>query len=456
MEKKTIGIAITGSFCTFDKMTGVIKTLTASGMRVIPIFSENVQHMDTRFGKAEDFSKKICEITGEQVIDTIAKAEPIGPKSSLDALVIAPCTGNTIAKLAAGITDTPVLMAAKAHLRNEKPLVISISTNDALGMNFKNIGTLMNIKNIYFVGCGGSLGALYPAKTFVERESQVLRSAWINSNEFVHSTPKDFGENSIICLACHKGNTPETIKAARLGKEKGAAVIILTWLEESEIIEFGDYIIHYTFDASPDHLAGDIDYAGEKTQCALLVAVELVAQTEGYANYDKFYEALGMISNIIRNARTHVAARAEAFAEEYQNDSVIYTMGSGAAYGAAYMESICIFMEMQWLDSSSIHTGEFFHGPFEVTDANRPFMIQISEGSTRELDERALTFLKTYAKRIEVLDAKELGLSTIDASVVDYFNHALFNNVYPIYNHALAVKREHPLTTRRYMWKVEY
>ena len=153
MEKKTIGIAITGSFCTFDKMTGVIKTLTASGMRVIPIFSENVQHMDTRFGKAEDFHKKICEITGEQVIDTIAKAEPIGPKSSLDALVIAPCTGNTIAKLAAGITDTPVLMAAKAHLRNEKPLVISISTNDALGMNFKNIGTLtsMAVGLIYYL-----------------------------------------------------------------------------------------------------------------------------------------------------------------------------------------------------------------------------------------------------------------------------------------------------------------
>ena len=92
----------------------------------------------------------------------------------------------------------------------------------------KDIG---GIKNIYFVGCGGSLGALYPAKTFMERESQVLRSAWINSNEFVHSTPKDFGENSIICLACHKGNTPETIKAAKLGKEKGAAVISLTWLE---------------------------------------------------------------------------------------------------------------------------------------------------------------------------------------------------------------------------------
>ena len=89
------------------------------------------------------------------------------------------------------------------------------------------------IKNIYFVGCGGSLGALYPAKTFMERESLTLKSGWVSSNEFVHSTPRDFGKNSIICLACHKGNTPETIAAAKLGKEMGAAVIILTWLEES-------------------------------------------------------------------------------------------------------------------------------------------------------------------------------------------------------------------------------
>ena len=238
---------------------------------------------------------------------------------------------------------------------------------------------------------------MYPAKTFMEKECSNIKSALINSNEFVHSTPKDFGENSIICLSCHKGNTPETIAAAKLGKEKGAAVIILTWLEESEIVEFGDYIIQYSFDASPDHLKGDIDYAGEKTMCALLVAVETLQQTAGYENYDKFYEGLGMITGIIRNARKHVQARAEQFAETYKDDTVIYTMGSGAGYGAAYMESICIFMEMQWLDSSSIHTGEYFHGPFEITDANRPFMIQISEGSTRELDERALKFLHTYA-----------------------------------------------------------
>ena len=312
------------------------------------------------------------------------------------------------------------------------------------------------VKSLYFVGCGGSLGALYPAKTFMERECAGIKSALISSNEFVHSTPRDFGKNSIICLACHKGNTPETIAAARLGREKGAAVIVLTWLEQSEIVEHSDYTVLFSFDASPDHLAGDIDYAGEKTMCALLVAVELLQQTAGYENYEKFLAGREMLTAVIRKARAQVAKRALAFAQEYKDDSVIYTMGSGAGYGAAYMESICIFMEMQWLDSSSIHTGEYFHGPFEITDVNRPFMIQVSEGSTRPLDERCLKFLRTYGKRIEVLDAKELGLSVIDPAVVDYFNHSLFNNVYPIYNHALAEARKHPLPTRRYMWKVEY
>ena len=312
------------------------------------------------------------------------------------------------------------------------------------------------VKSLYFVGCGGSLGALYPAKSFMERESADIKCALISSNEFVHSTPKDFGKNSVICLACHKGNTPETIAAARLGKEKGAAVIILTWLEQSEIVAYGDYVVCYAFDASPDHLAGDIDYGQEKTVCALLVAVELLEQTSGYENYDKFMAGREMLTSVIRNARAHVAKRALAFAEEYKDDSIIYTMGSGAGYGAAYMESICIFMEMQWLDSSSIHTGEYFHGPFEITDENRPFMIQVSEGSTRPLDERCLNFLRNYAKRIEVLDAKELGLSVIDPAVVDYFNHSLFNNVYPIYNHALAEARKHPPPPRRYMWKVAY
>lgn len=150
----TIGFGITGSFCTHDKIKKEIQRLVDLGATVVPIYSYQAQQLDTRFGKAEAFLEDVTKMTGKQGIRTIQEAEPIGPKALLDVMVIAPCTGNTLAKLEAGIVDTPVLMAAKAHLRNNRPLVISISTNDALGMNFKNIGALMYMKNIYFVPFG--------------------------------------------------------------------------------------------------------------------------------------------------------------------------------------------------------------------------------------------------------------------------------------------------------------
>lgn len=154
LEGKKVGIALTGSFCTFDKIFIELKKLVEAGADVYTIFSNASQQITSRFGNPEEFMKKAEEITGRKPIVTIEGAEPIGPKGYLDILVIFPCTGNTIAKLANGITDTPVLMSAKAHLRNNKPLVISVSTNDALGMNMKNIGLLLNAKNIYFVPFG--------------------------------------------------------------------------------------------------------------------------------------------------------------------------------------------------------------------------------------------------------------------------------------------------------------
>lgn len=154
LKGKKVGVALTGSFCTFDKIFTELERLVEAGADVYTIFSDASQKIASRFGKPEDFIIRAEEITGRKPIFTIEEAEPIGPKSYLDILVIFPCTGNTIAKLANGITDTPVLMAAKAHLRNNKPLVISVSTNDALGMNMKNIGLLLNAKNIYFVPFG--------------------------------------------------------------------------------------------------------------------------------------------------------------------------------------------------------------------------------------------------------------------------------------------------------------
>ena len=154
LKGKKVGIALTGSFCTFDKIFVELEKLMEAGAEVYTIFSDASQRITSRFGKPEDFMKRAEEITGRKPILSIEEAEPIGPQAYLDILVIFPCTGNTIAKLANGITDTPVLMGAKAHLRNNKPLVISVSTNDALGMNMKNIGLLLNAKNIYFVPFG--------------------------------------------------------------------------------------------------------------------------------------------------------------------------------------------------------------------------------------------------------------------------------------------------------------
>ena len=156
MEKnvKNIGFAITGSFCTHEKILEEIQNLVNKGYNIYPILSTNSAEVDTRFGKAEDFLLNLEKTTGHKPFTTIVEVEPTGPKNMFDLIVVAPCTGNTLAKMANGINDTPVTMAVKAHLRNNKPVVIGISTNDALGLNFQNIATLFNTKNIYFVPFG--------------------------------------------------------------------------------------------------------------------------------------------------------------------------------------------------------------------------------------------------------------------------------------------------------------
>lgn len=151
MNKICIGFALCGSFCTFEKAKEQIRFLCEKGNTVIPIMSYNACSTDTRFGKSCDHISEIEEITGRKIISTITDAEPVGPQKMLDILVIEPCTGNTLAKLANGITDTPVTLAAKAHLRNDKPLLIAVSTNDALSSSAANIGKLLNTRNIYFV-----------------------------------------------------------------------------------------------------------------------------------------------------------------------------------------------------------------------------------------------------------------------------------------------------------------
>lgn len=151
MKGKTVGFAMCGSFCTFKKTIEQMKLLKDAGANILPIMSFNAYNTDTRFGKSAEINSQIEIIAENRIIHTIEDAEPIGPKKLCDVLLVAPCTGNTLSKLSLGITDTPVTMAVKSHLRINRPVVLSIATNDGLGASALNIGSLMNTKNIFFV-----------------------------------------------------------------------------------------------------------------------------------------------------------------------------------------------------------------------------------------------------------------------------------------------------------------
>jgi dipicolinate synthase subunit B len=149
-----IGFALTGSHCTLEKIFPELEKLISEGAEICPVISPAIDHTDTRFGETTEWKSRLVQTTGHRLINSIAGAEPIGPQALIDVYIIAPCTGNTLAKLANGITDTSVLMGAKAQLRNLRPVILSITTNDGLGINLKNIGFLLNTKNIYLVPFG--------------------------------------------------------------------------------------------------------------------------------------------------------------------------------------------------------------------------------------------------------------------------------------------------------------
>lgn len=154
MKKTTIAFAMTGSYCTFERVLAQMEELVRRGYDVLPVLSFNAGEIDTRFMTAEHLRGRVVEITGHEPVDTMTGAEPIGPKRMSDLYLIAPATGNSLAKLVNGIYDTPVLLGAKSHLRNERPLVLAVSTNDGLSMAAQNVGRLLMWRNVYFVPFG--------------------------------------------------------------------------------------------------------------------------------------------------------------------------------------------------------------------------------------------------------------------------------------------------------------
>ena len=307
----------------------------------------------------------------------------------------------------------------------------------------------IEISEVFFVACGGSLVDLYAANFFLASESSKLRSNIITANEFVHVTPKVLGKGSVVVICTHSGKTPELVEATKVAKDAGALTITLTHNPASQVAHYSDLNIVYEW-------GDDSSVQNNPMAIALALGLEVFRYTEGYEHYDKFQKAFLKINDIVSEACNKVKDRVLKFAETYQNEKLFYILSSGASFGHAYGFAICSLMEMQWLNASAVHSGEFFHGPFEITDKQTNFIVLVNEGRTRPLDLRVITFLEKYTNNYVVIDARELGMNLLPDKVVESFNPILFYSVLCEYRKALAEIRDHPLETRRYMGKVEY
>lgn len=306
------------------------------------------------------------------------------------------------------------------------------------------------VKSVYFVGCGASKAELYPGKYFLEANAKNIRVGHYTANEFFHATPAAVDETAIVVTCSLGGTTPETVAASKKAMDLGAKVIAVTHVDGSPLAKNAHYVILHGFEKN---------YAAklEKMTNVLSLAVEILNQYEGYDRYDDMQIAFEKIYGLIEKAVSFVVPSAKNFAENYKDAPVIYVMSSGATQEVAYAFSICLLMEMQWVNSGSFHDGEFFHGPFEIVEKDVPFILLMNEGRTRALDSRALDFLNRFQAKTTVLDGKDFGLaSEVPASVAEYFNPMVLSAVLRVYAEQLAIVRNHPLTQRRYMWKLEY
>lgn len=307
-----------------------------------------------------------------------------------------------------------------------------------------------HITSVCFVGCGASMSELFPGKYFLEASSRRLRVSIYTANEFNYSTPVSVDESAIVVTCSLSGTTPETVAASKKAMDLGAAVISVTHIDGSPLALASHYQIIHGFEES---------YAAklEKMTSVLALSAEILNTYEGYAHYDAMQDGLSTIYGLIETAVSSSMPAAEAFAESYKDMPILYVMSSGASQMVSYSFSSFLMMEMQWINASSFHDGEFFHGPFEMVDQDVPYLLLMNDGPTRPMDSRALTFLQRFNAKVTVLDAKDFGLSShIDRSVVEYFNPMLISGVLRIYAEQLAIVRNHPLTKRRYMWKLEY
>lgn len=326
-------------------------------------------------------------------------------------------------------------------------------TTDVYGGVAKTLAALeQNVfEHVFFVACGGSLSVMYPAKFMLDQYSAKLASDVYNSEEFIHRAPRKLSSKSLVILCSMTGTTKETLRAAEFARSAGASTIGMTVNASSPLAQRCHYVVgfkaHYTTGVPID--AKDSNYAR-----IYQIVLGLVKRYDGVDKIALLLQSLGNLQSAIDKAQKTFAPMFDDYAPRFAKESVIYTIASGANFGAAYSFAICVLMEMQWIDSQAIHANEFFHGPFEVVDKGRAFIILKGIDSTRPLEERADRFLHRFGsdQNILVLDAEILNLDGIASDFRGYFAPLIFFDTLWHFAHLLAELRNHKmLEARRYM-----
>jgi len=312
----------------------------------------------------------------------------------------------------------------------------------------QKMDTRGGLKSVYFVALGGSLASLYPAKYLLTNESKNFGVYAYTSNEFIYADPKGLDETCLVVL-CSLSGTAETVAAAKYAESKGAITITMTGSPKTEMYKSGEYKIVYS----------DINkelYSDSNQSNALRLAFEMLKQFEGYEYYEEAMEAFTKIDDIFINAKKKFTEKAIKFAIDYKDEDIFYVLASGPLFGTGYSMVSCHLMEMQWKNASVIHSGEFFHGPFEVTGENSVMILIKSIGKTRFLDERAEIFLNKFAKKFVVLDANDTKLNELDSSIAQYFSSIIMVPIERYFVSKMADVRNHAMSRRKYMWQFDY
>lgn len=305
-----------------------------------------------------------------------------------------------------------------------------------------------NIKSIYFAACGGSQAVLMPGQYIFDRETELVSQVY-TANEFINDTPKLLGENAVVITMSHSGTTPETVNATKVARAAGATTISFSHEKDSFLWNESEYPIHYDWgkDADASDLNKPVFYG---------LIFKLLKHFTNNGKWDTCFNELNKLQELTIQNKKKYQPLADQWGKENKRDKIIYTLASGINYGEMYSTANCWFMEMQWINSAMIHSGEYFHGPFEITDDNVPFLMIKSIGNTRKLDQRVEDFAVKYTKNITILDQKDLNLDGVKEESKQYIAAILSGVVVRQLVESIAFQRGHSLDVRRYMWHEKY